>query len=57
MDLEIQTAYEAIREAVTAMLVCSSVLTESEVQRSPVPPDFDGLRAFLPWLAETLTAI
>ena len=51
---DVQTAYDAIREAVTAMLVCSSVLTESEVQRSPMPPDFEGLCAFLPWLGETL---
>ena len=41
----------------TAILVSSSVLTESEIQTSPVPPDFDGLKAFLPWLGDTLQAI
>ena len=39
------------------MLVCSSVLTESEVQREPIPPDFEGLVSFLPWLGETLQAV
>lgn len=41
----------------TAILVSTSVLTESEIQTSSVPSDGDGLKAFLPWLADTLQAI
>jgi len=57
LPTEVQRAYTEIKECVTGILICSSVLTESEVQRCPIPPDFEGLSEFFPWLSTTLNEI